>query len=608
MRAARLLICLMVGTQPVLGQLSPGPLIEAHAHLEGIANCTKCHTLGQKVSNQKCLDCHDRIADLVESGRGYHASPEVVRQDCYACHSDHHGRTFDVIRFDIQRFDHNLTGYALTGAHAALDCRECHNAQHIADPELSRRNETYLGLETACISCHTDQHQGTLSRDCASCHTTAAFAPATGFTHAETAFPLRGKHTEVACLDCHPMEVRNGRDFQKFADIPFNQCSSCHADPHESRFGPDCRSCHTEESFFIFRGQANFDHSTTGFPLRGQHRRIDCADCHRLGSGTERAFTDFTGRDVNNCATCHDDVHTGKFGPDCRQCHSEQSFFEITGGLGSIDHSLTDFPLEGKHQEIVDCRACHAPRLTEPVAFQQCTDCHSDYHEGQFVDVKQQVIDCAACHTVDGFPGSTYTIAQHNDGPFPLTGAHLATPCFACHVQDDRWVFQDLGTACLDCHQSPHGDGLDPRYDPDPTCTGCHSTESWSQIAFSHAQTGFALEGAHLTASCIACHEPDPTVADLRVLPFSGLGQDCAGCHQDVHQAQFIRDGVTDCAQCHSPAGWRPSTFDHDSARFVLEGAHVGVDCASCHRQVTRQGVTYTLYQTGLLRCTDCHR
>ena len=31
-------------------QLSPGPLTNAHASLEGITNCTQCHTLGEKIS------------------------------------------------------------------------------------------------------------------------------------------------------------------------------------------------------------------------------------------------------------------------------------------------------------------------------------------------------------------------------------------------------------------------------------------------------------------------------------------------------------------------------------------------------------------------------
>ncbi|MDX1407094.1 MAG: cytochrome c3 family protein [Saprospiraceae bacterium] len=588
-------------------QLSPGPLIEAHAHLEGLSNCTQCHTLGKKVSNDKCLACHERIDQLVDQGRGYHASPEVVRQDCFACHSDHHGRSFDVIRFDIERFDHRTAGYPLTGAHAALDCRQCHTPDLITDPVLRTKQETFLGLETACITCHADFHQNTLAADCASCHNTEAFRPAAGFAHNETSFPLRGKHTDVACVSCHPMETRNGQEFQVFADVAFGQCSSCHSDPHQNRFGPDCKSCHTEESFFIFRGQRNFNHNTTGFPLRGQHQKIDCADCHSLGGSGRTAFTDFAGKDVGSCLTCHDDVHEGAFGEDCRQCHTEQSFFQIVGGTDRIDHNLTDFPLAGKHADIIDCRQCHSERLTEPVAFAQCVDCHEDYHEEQFVEADRTVTDCANCHTVDGFSGSTFTIIDHNASGFPLDGAHLATPCFACHLRDAAWTFRELGSGCVDCHTNVHGDDL-IAYDPRQTCTGCHTTLAWSEVSFDHDLTGFQLEGAHAQTSCTACHEPEPASAGLQQQLFTGLDQDCARCHQNVHRDQFERNGITDCRRCHQFSAWAPSTFDHNTARFALEGAHVGVDCARCHQTVVDAGEPYTLYQTGRIECIDCHR
>ena len=37
--------------------MSPGDLTQYHADLEGLLNCTKCHDLGEGVSEAKCLDC-----------------------------------------------------------------------------------------------------------------------------------------------------------------------------------------------------------------------------------------------------------------------------------------------------------------------------------------------------------------------------------------------------------------------------------------------------------------------------------------------------------------------------------------------------------------------
>ncbi|HSG67212.1 MAG TPA: cytochrome c3 family protein, partial [Bacteroidales bacterium] len=81
-------------------QLSPGDLAAVHAHLEGTTNCTQCHVLGDKVSNEKCLDCHREIKARIDQNKGYHSSGEVSGKDCFECHNDHHGRNFQIIRFD----------------------------------------------------------------------------------------------------------------------------------------------------------------------------------------------------------------------------------------------------------------------------------------------------------------------------------------------------------------------------------------------------------------------------------------------------------------------------------------------------------------------------
>ena len=62
-----------------LAQFSPGKLSTAHADLEGISNCTKCHDIGNKISEQKCLDCHKEIQTLISADRGYHAYSDVKK-------------------------------------------------------------------------------------------------------------------------------------------------------------------------------------------------------------------------------------------------------------------------------------------------------------------------------------------------------------------------------------------------------------------------------------------------------------------------------------------------------------------------------------------------
>lgn len=599
-----LLTCMVINTN---AQISPGDLTSAHAHLEGIANCTKCHVLGDKVSNTKCLDCHKEIKSRIDQKDGYHASADVTGKDCFTCHSEHHGRNFEIVRFDTEKFNHNLTGYKLTGAHLQTDCKACHKDEFIRSEELRKKKTTYLGLSTDCVSCHKDVHQNSLSSNCASCHNTLEFKPAALFDHSKTEFPLKGKHKTVDCKSCHQVIVSNGELYQKFSGVPFNSCVDCHDDVHDNKFGKNCKECHNEESFSSFTGKSSFNHNQTEFPLLGKHRTIDCASCHQMGSNTtaENVFQDFRGKDFTNCITCHKDVHESRLGTDCRQCHSEESFTRIRN-LDKFDHDRTGYALEGRH-ELVDCRKCHETKMTDPLPHNQCMDCHDDFHKGQFVQGTFKP-DCRECHSVEGFTESFYTIEQHNAGTFPLTGAHLATPCISCHLKNDQLSFRNIGHMCVDCHDDIHEGFISEKYCPQKNCTQCHTTEGWTEISFEHQLTGFTLSGKHRSISCTQCHQPDTTASLQVVIPFTGLQSTCASCHESVHGSQFDVGGVTDCTRCHGFEAWKPSQFDHNTARFILDGAHQKVACRECHKEeIDDRGKAIMRYQLRSFECVDCH-
>ena len=54
----------------------------------------------------------------------------------------------------------------------------------------------------------------------------------------------------------------------------------------------------------------------------------------------------------------------------------------------------------------------------------------------------------------------------------------------------------------------------------------------------------------------------------------------------------------TACQDCHSSVDWRSDSFDHDVTAFALRGAHVDVDCLTCHAD----GFVDTPTQ-----CISCH-
>jgi len=526
----KLLIILISGILPVavFAQLSPGELSEAHKQLEGLSNCTQCHEIGKKVTNEKCLDCHKEIKNLTSKKEGYHASIKVQGKDCFTCHSEHHGRKFQLTKFDHENFDHGLTGYKLQGKHAQLKCGECHKAKYI-QPNVSQKKEagTFLGLDTKCLSCHVDYHQKTLSSDCASCHGFDSFKPAVKFDHHKTDFQLRGKHADVDCVKCHQIEQRAGKKFQQFANVAFANCTACHEDVHKNKFGQDCAKCHNEQSFHQVAQLITFNHDKTGFPLKGKHEKLDCKKCH------------------------------------------QQSY-------------------------------------TKPIAHQRCADCHKDYHHGQFTQANSAT-DCGDCHSVNGFTPTSFTIEKHNQGKFKLAGAHLATPCFACHKQDDRWEFQNIGEQCVDCHENIHKGFISEKFIPNQDCSSCHKVDQWADIKFDHHKTNFELAGKHAQISCRTCHfKENEDKKPIQI--FANLSTQCETCHTDPHRGQFRENGVTMCERCHGFDGWKAERFNHDQTRFKLEGAHAKVNCAQCHKTKTDPSGTFTQYKLFKeIKCANCH-
>ncbi|MEJ2594037.1 MAG: cytochrome C, partial [bacterium] len=394
-----LVIFLMWAPGMLIAQLSPGDLAEVHAHLEGLSNCTKCHVLNQKVSNEKCLDCHKMLNNRISQGKGYHASSEISGRDCISCHSDHHGRKFEMIRFDTASFDHRLTGYLLEGAHMNVACSQCHRDEHISDPEIRKRKRSYLGLQTECLSCHEDYHNGTLASNCLECHTPSTFEQAPRFDHDQAAFPLKGKHREVACEKCHPRAEPDGTGGMKFKGLSFTQCTDCHKDVHQGKFGSDCKNCHTEDSFHMIIGMNRFDHSKTGYPLEGKHQFVTCEKCHTSGYSTPMKH--------GRCMDCHDDYHESQFRkdnilPDCADCHTLDGF---QPSLYTVeDHLKNQFPLEGAHLA-TPCFSCH--KKQEKWQFRdigiRCVDCHEDIHQPYLSRKYYPEQNCKSCHSLESW-------------------------------------------------------------------------------------------------------------------------------------------------------------------------------------------------------------
>ncbi|MFA7273813.1 MAG: hypothetical protein WC044_08085 [Crocinitomicaceae bacterium] len=596
---------------PLFGQFSPGKLMKAHANLEGTNNCTKCHDLGKKVTNNKCLDCHSEIKTLIFQKRGYHGNSAVKGKSCITCHSDHHGLDFDPLHFDSKGFDHNTTGYKLEGKHKDVDCKECHKSANIADSKIKKRYKTYLGLQSKCSSCHTDYHQGTLSQTCTKCHTMEDFKKAPKFDHEKTKYPLKGAHTKVDCKECHAKTTRNNKAFQEFSGIKFANCTNCHKDQHNGQFGTNCTKCHNNDSWTNISAGTGFNHDVTKFPLRGKHASVSCTKCHK--GGDYKKSLKFA-----NCMDCHTDHHDGAMKlssetvTDCKRCHNNNSWKSLS--LGSdFDHDKTDFPLVGLHAG-VSCDKCHkSGDFKKALNFTNCMDCHDDYHKGELKLASETVTDCKRCHSTEkSFTNSSFGFPDHEKTKFPLQGAHVATPCFSCHKKttDNRWNFKFKSQKCIDCHDNIHKETISAKYYPEQNCQVCHSAESWKEIKFDHDKTNFKLEGKHITVNCRECHfEKNNSSTNVTKQKFVGLDKQCTSCHQNFHGDQFNVNGVTECKKCHtSDVEWKIRNFNHDNTNFPLAGGHEDVACAECHKpELMSNGKSIVQYKIKNYKCIDCH-
>ncbi len=127
-------------------------------------------------------------------------------------------------------------------------------------------------------------------------------------------------------------------------------------------------------------------------------------------------------------------------------------------------------------------------------------------------------------------------------------------------------------------------------------CETCHTTNpGWQPAQFPQHSQYFELTGQHAAITdCNACHNGN----------YNLTSSDCLQCHQnDYNNAanpNHTAAGIpVTCEDCHTSSGWTPSTFNHTTTGFVLDGAHTSLQCSTCH-----QGTI-----TGLNPdCVSCHQ
>lgn len=615
-------------------------------------NCIDCHRdVHAGKSGSRCQDCHtpvswtDRSSAVAKHSRtgfplrGMHALVECTRchvgvgeasqaplsRDCYPCHAtayaaaanpNHATSGFSTrcetchdpaqARWGGLGFNHDLTGFPLTGAHQMTVCASCHVGGKFA------------GTPRDCYACHRATFEATtdpdhqlinLSTKCADCHSTTAWKPGK-FDHSTTAFPLTGTHLNTSCSKCHVGGVFQGTP---------KDCFSCHLTDFNGSTNPNhqagmlphtCADCHTTSVWT----PSKFDHNRTAFPITGAHALATCQRCHLGGvfKGTAK-----------DCFACHQPEYVATTMPPhstlnmshlCADCHTTTAWQP-----GTFDHSKTAFALTGAHLSTT-CGLCHVGGVFKGTPT-DCFSCHAtafnattipDHETGNFSHV------CLDCHTTGAWKPAKF---DHSKTAFPLTGAHILTSCALCHVGG---VYKGTPKDCFTCHLADYNATTYPNHQAtmlSHTCTACHTTAAWKPSSFNHDATAFRLIGAHKLAACEGCH-----VGGV----FLGTPKDCYSCHVTDYNSTTNPDHQTAnyshlCLDCHltTLTAWKPANFDHSKTRFPLTGAHLLTSCALCHvgglkdppmdcfscHVADYNGTTFPDHQTGMLSqtCTTCH-
>ncbi len=139
----------------------------------------------------------------------------------------------------------------------------------------------------------------------------------------------------------------------------------------------------------------------------------------------------------------------------CQNCHTASGWRPIRA-VPEFDHNQTRYPLRGMHQSVA-CTQCHERWCSATWASAAPGHCHADIHRRQLgANFTEQ------CHTVRGWNVTVQQIQDHNNR-FPLTGAHAAVDCDACHKNAANSKFETMSVACCtSCHQSDYNGATNP--------------------------------------------------------------------------------------------------------------------------------------------------
>ncbi len=568
----------------------------------GLTSCSSCHVTGgndftptpatshMAINGLQCSKCHTTtIWKPAYSHTGVTTATNCATSGC-------HNTAAAPVPVAGKPANHSVAPMTSTS------CGTCHAIGTVWKP--TKLNHTNA---TLCSSCHsfkapnswtifnkiTNTAHVTTTLQCSSCHSSAAWLPAT-FKHAGITAT-----SNCTTSGCHistntstPLGVGSTTNPHTVTPMNSTSCAKCHS--IGTAWGPgtkmnhtgaiDCKSCHV-----TLAGNAYTTPSPSHKAIGTGASSLQCSSCHTTGGWLPAYSHSHTGvTTASNCATagCHNVPGQG---------------FPIVGR--PLDSSLT-------------------PHNVAPMNSTSCGVCHTQLGLSWGPGTKMNhtgVTNCSACHTT---LGNTYT---------PITKPHMdikGAQCSQCHTTANWTAYSHTGvTQATNC-----------------ATAGCHNVAGKAAPV-----AGVSTSKPHTVApmnktTCGSCHKIGGTSAADWVTTMNHSGATlCSGCHtisatKPVYTpvaASHIPTGGVQCSSCHvtTTPTWKPANFKHAGVTAATNCAQAGchsipgnpppkagvsttkphtvvpmnkTTCGSCH---TIGGADWktTMNHTGVTACSSCH-
>ncbi len=641
---------------------------KSKTHIKSSKLCEDCHLVttwtiahfNHETTNEPCQVCHD---GLHTAGKPFTHIRST--NDCASCH-----RT---ISWKVGVFDHTgvvdgcfkchdgVSATGKSGAHLVTsnDCQLCHNTVAWSPSNFDHNDPVVSSTVTAplgCVTCHdgrratgrSSQHLPTASNDCAACHVVTAWKPAKwdhtlaldvancvtchDGTHVTTAGAALGKvnapsphvPSSNACTDCHT----GATGYKTWAGTKMNHAN----------INTGCVQCHTNPARFT---------DANGAPVQGKQlppahiaATDSCESCHTIGVTFKPAILPLDhSQVVGTCVSCHDGQfagvvarskaatdakappHNTKAFDSCDACHNTSTFIPAK----TFDHTIAG--------NVSNCVSCHNGTIAQgmlsgalgfhiPVNGGQspvCSDCHNNFSVWTPAVIDHTKVSgvCLDCHNgvMKISKGLLTTKAK----------THITTSlgCENCHTSFTNWktaLFDHTGldpaTKCASCHDGVQATGIvnaTVPHIPFPAsndCSACHTTTSWSPVAFDAAKHGL------VSATCLDCHNGTQGISKGKLVskptPHISTTANCSDCHKSFTTwvTTFVHDAATiggkTCVSCHNGVTAKGKT------NALVTHIPTSDDCAACHDHTTFVAfspVTFGAAEHALVAnsCVTCH-